>query len=57
MIQVSGSKRSEHCTEILLKDLCQLCVTVKELGIYLKKIKNYEALSALDWPNGMFGTL
>lgn len=52
MIKVEGSKLTNTCTEILLKDLCHLCVTVKELGSSLKKIENYEALIALDWPHG-----
>ena len=49
----NGNKRGDSCTQILIKDLCRLCVTVRELGYCLKKIENYEALEALDWPCGM----
>ena len=54
LIQTKGSKGGgTSCTAILIQDLCRLCVTLKEFGYYLKKIQNYEALDALDWPNGM----
>ena len=54
LIATKGGKQNASCTGILIQDLCRLCVTLKEFGWYLKKIKNYEALEALDWPNGMF---
>ncbi len=53
-MQAYGTRPNASCTGILIQDLCRLCVTLKEFGSYLKKIENYEALDALDWPNGMF---
>lgn len=52
LIEAQGSKRGTSCTAILIRDMCRLCVTVKEFGWYLKKIENFEALEALGWPNG-----
>ena len=51
LIATKGGKKDASCTAILIQDLCRLCITLKEFGWYLKKIKNYEALEALDWPN------
>ena len=57
MMKIDGRRPNNSCTEVLWRELSHLCVTVKELGYYLKKIQNYDALVALDWPHGMYNVL